>query len=347
MAWREGVLICAAPEILYAEDTDGDGRADRRDVLFRGFATENYQARVNGLTYNLDNWVYGANGLIGGLIHGTISGQEINIGGRDFRILPDSGRMEPAAGLTQQGRIHDDWGNQFGNNNSILLQHYPLPDHYARRNPRAASPGPAVYVPRDPDSRRLFPASQTLDRYNHPESANRVTSACGPGFYRDDLLGEAYVNNTFTCEPVHNLVHRLVLSPDGVTFAGHRAADEQDREFLASTDNWFRPAQVVTGPDGALYVVDMYRFVIEHPRWISPEKLATLDVRAGADKGRIYRIVPEDVPLRAVPNLDRLETPALAETLENNNGTLRDMVQRLLVHRDDRAAVPVLRTPGP
>jgi putative membrane-bound dehydrogenase-like protein len=99
MAWRKGALICAAPEILYAEDTDGDGKADQRVVLFRGFATENYQARVNGLAYGLDNWVYGANGLIGGSIRGTATGRAVNIGGRDFRIRPDTGAMEPASGL--------------------------------------------------------------------------------------------------------------------------------------------------------------------------------------------------------------------------------------------------------
>ena len=160
MAWRNGAIICAAPEILYAEDTDGDGKADRRQVLFRGFATENYQARVNGLSYGLDNWVYGANGLIGGLIRGTATGRDINIGGRDFRIQPDSGLMEPASGLTQQGRVRDDWGEQFGGNNSIWIQHYPLPDHYVRRNPRVAAPAPAVSVPRDPENQRVYPASR-------------------------------------------------------------------------------------------------------------------------------------------------------------------------------------------
>jgi putative membrane-bound dehydrogenase-like protein len=344
MAWRQGVIVCAAPEILYAEDTDNDGKADRRQVLFRGFATENYQARVNGLSYGLDNWVYGANGLIGGVIRGTATGRDVNIGGRDFRIEPDTGLMEPASGLTQQGRVRDDWGEQFGGNNSIWIQHYPLPDHYVHRNPRVAAPAPAVYVPRDPKNQQVYPASRTLERFNQPQSANRVTSACSPLIYRDVLLGPAYTGNAFMCEPVHNLIHREVLSPDGVTFAGHRSPDEQSSEFLASTDNWFRPVQVRTGPDGALWVVDMYRFVIEHPRWISPERLAALDIRGGADKGRIYRVYPETDPPRAVPNLDRLATLNLAKAIDTPNGTLRDNIQRLLVHRADRVAAPELAT---
>ncbi|WP_406696884.1 neutral/alkaline non-lysosomal ceramidase N-terminal domain-containing protein [Singulisphaera sp. Ch08] len=343
MAWRKGALICAAPEIIYAEDTDGDGKADVRKVLFRGFATENYQARVNGLSYNLDNWVYGANGLIGGTIHGTATGREINIGGRDFRINPDSGTMEPASGLTQQGRTHDDWGNQFGNTNSDWLRHYPFPDQYALRNPRVAAPGPMVYVARDPDNARIYPSSRTLERFNMPQSANRVTSGCGPMIYRDTLLGDSFTGNSFTCEPVHNLVHREVLKPDGITFASHRAEDEKTSEFLSSTDNWFRPVQVRTGPDGAIWVVDMYRSVIEHPRWISPQQLATLDVRGGADKGRIYRVFAEGQAPRPVPILNRLASPELAKQLDSPNGTLRDNVQRLLVERGDQSAVPALK----
>jgi putative membrane-bound dehydrogenase-like protein len=342
MAYRKGVLVCAAPEILYAEDTDGDGRADIRKVVFRGFATENYQARVNGLSYSLDNWIYGANGLIGGRIEGSTGGPPIDIGGRDFRLSPDLTRLEPASGLTQQGRTHDDWGNQFGGNNSVLIAHYPMPDHYARRNPYIAAPNPSVYVPADPDSTRLYPVSVTGERFNHPESANRVTSACSLAIYRDDLLGPQYKGNTFICEPVHNLVHREVLTPKGATFSGHRADDEKNSEFLASTDPWFRPVQVRTGPDGGLYIVDMARFVIEHPRWISPERLATLDVRAGHDRGRIYRVVPDLQPARKPPRLDTLATDLLTAWLDAPNGTLRDLVQRLLIERADPEAVGLL-----
>ncbi|MDR3621278.1 MAG: neutral/alkaline non-lysosomal ceramidase N-terminal domain-containing protein [Paludisphaera borealis] len=342
MCWRKGVLICAAPEIIYAEDTDGDGKADVRRTLYKGFSTENYQARVNGLSYGIDNWVYGANGLIGGAIHGQADGREVDIGGRDFRFRPDSGVFEPASGLTQQGRIHDDWGNQFGGDSGSLIRHYPLSDHDVSRNLRVVAPVPGAFHSLDADPGRLFPASRTLARFNDPNQANRVTSACGPGIYRDSLLGPEYTGDAFTCESVHNVVRRNVMRPDGVTFTGRRADDEQQSEFLASTDSWHRPVQVRTGPDGALWVVDMYRFVIEHPRWISPERLATLDVRAGADKGRIYRVVPEGRPLRPVPNLDALATPDLALAIESPNGTLRDNVQRVLVHRGDHAAALTL-----
>src|SRR5947199_7042417 len=143
--------------------------------------------------------------------------------------------------------------------------------------------------------------------------------------YRDELLGKEFYGNAFMCEPVHNLVHRLVLSEKGVTFSGSRAKGEEKSEFLSSTDNWFRPVQVRTGPDGALWVVDMYRFVIEHPRWITPERLAELDARAGADRGRIYRVVPEKTLPRRLPRLDRLSTAELVAELNGPNGLVRDL----------------------
>ncbi|MBI2924516.1 MAG: neutral/alkaline non-lysosomal ceramidase N-terminal domain-containing protein [Verrucomicrobia bacterium] len=342
-AWSKGVLVCAAPDIIYAEDTNGDGKADVVKKLFSGFATENYQARVNSLHLGLDNWIYGANGLIGGVIRGSVGGKEISISGRDFRFRPETGEFEPAAGLTQQGRVRDDFDNWFGCDNSTLLWHYPLPDHYVRRNPHFTPPEPRVNVAAAADPNRLFPISRTLNRFNDPHHVNRVTSACGLGLYRDDLLGEDFSDNAFVCEPVHNLVHRLVLKPDGVTFKGRRAPDEQQREFLASRDNWFRPVQVRTGPDGALWVVDFYRFVVEHPRWITPERLAELDLRAGEDKGRLYRVYPRGEKLRPVRDLTKLPSAELAAALDTPNGTERDRVHLELLRRAAAAAAPLIR----
>ena len=350
-AWRKGVLICTAPDILYAEDTNGDGRADRVEKLFTGFFTDNYQARVNSLTLGLDNWIYGANGLLGGVIRGVshpLDGRpappvQVDIRGRDFRMNPDTGAFEPVSGLTQQGRVRDDWGNWFGCDNSTLAWHYPLPDAYIRRNPHIPAPSPRVSIAEGGDPNLLHPISRTLERFNNPQSANRVTSACGLGIYRDDLL--PCQGDVFVCEPVHNLVHRLRLRPQGATFGAFRAEDEQNSEFLASRDSWFRPVQARTGPDGALWVVDMYRFVIEHPRWIPADRLAKLDVRAGDDKGRIYRVVPRDpaAKMRPLPDLTRLSSTRLVAALNTPNGTERDRVHQELLCRADPAAIEPLK----
>ena len=333
MAWNRGALVCAAPDIIYAEDTNGDGRADVVRTNLTGFATHNYQARVNGLTWGLDGWVYGASGLFGGKIKSLLTGKEVDLGGRDFRIKPDTGEIEPVAGLSQQSRVRDDWGNWFGCDNSTLLWHFPLAERYVKRNPHVAAPEPRVYPVKGADPNRLYPASRALERFNDPGHVNRTTSACGLEIYRDELLGPSYSGNAFVCEPVHNLVHRLVLEPDGATFAARRAPEEQRSEFLASTDNWFRPVQVRTGPDGALWIVDMYRFVIEHPRWIPTNRLATLDVRAGADKGRIYRIYPRDNKPRQIRDITRASTSQLVAALDQSNGVVRDLVQRELLLR--------------
>jgi putative membrane-bound dehydrogenase-like protein len=334
-AWRKGVLVCAAPDILYAEDTDGDGRADVVKKLYSGFFTDNYNARVNSLTLGLDGWLHGANGLLGGKIRSAITGQETDISGRDIRIQPETGALELVSGVSQQGRTRDDWDNWFGCSNGRLIFHFPMPERYVRRNPHVPAPPPSVTLPADPEPNRLNPvsASGPLDRFNHPESYGQTTSACGVGIYRDVLLGEEYYGNSFTCEAAHNLVRRLRLEERGATFAAYRPADERDTEFLASEDPWSRPVQVRTGPDGGLYVVDMVRAVIEHTRWIPADRMAQLDVRAGEKHGRIYRIVGRGAKLRPIRDLRKLAMPELVAALDTPNGTTRDLVHQLLLER--------------
>ena len=349
MAWNGGVLICAAPDILFARDENGDGKADKIEKVFTGFATDNYQARVNSLMLGLDNWIYAANGLLGGtirternsLLPGGSAGATLDIRGRDIRFSPKSGALETVTGLTQYGRTRDDFGNWFGCDNTRLLLHFPRSERYMRRNPHVVPPNSIHLTTSGADASKLYPTSRLLERFNDHDYANRVTSAGGIGFYRDTLLGEEYYGNAFTCEAVHNLVHREVLSGD-LIFSSKRAPDERDSEFLSSSDNWFRPTQARTGPDGALYVVDIYRFLIEHPRWIPAERLAQIDIRAGSDRGRIYRLRKKDGTLRPIRDLTKLESADLAAALDSPNGTERDRVHAELFVRPDKSAAPVL-----
>jgi putative membrane-bound dehydrogenase-like protein len=362
MPWRKGVLVTCAPEIFYAEDSDGDGKADVRKTLYRGFGEGNPQHRVNGLRWGLDNWVYCANGDSGGGIASLITGDKLQIGGRDFRIRPDEGLIEAQTGQTQFMRERDDWGNWFGNNNSHPMYHFVLDDHYLRRNPHLAPPEPRVQVSLAPGAAPVFPVSRTLPRFNDQNTLNRFTSACSAIIYRDDLfdVGRAagpsrappkdglgrlphFAGNSFVAEPVHNLVHREVVHPDGFTFHSRRADDEQRSEFLASSDNWCRPTMIRVGPDGALWIADMYRQVIEHPEWIPKEVQAKYDLRAGHDKGRIYRVYPVGAKPRPIPRLDRLDSAGLVAALDSPSGCQRDMVQQLLIERNDPAAVPLLK----
>jgi putative heme-binding domain-containing protein len=144
------------------------------------------------------------------------------------------------------------------------------------------------------------------------------------------------------CEPAHNLVSRAIVD-EGALPGARRAGDEEDREFLASSDVWFRPVQARTGPDGALYIVDLYRFLIEHPRWIPADRMATIDPRAGADLGRIYRIIPAGIKLARIRDLTLLTALQLAQALDSSNGTERDRIQlRLLEMKTRNDAAPVL-----
>jgi putative membrane-bound dehydrogenase-like protein len=335
LPWRKGVLICAAPDILYAEDTDGDGKADKVVKLYSGFGPENYQARVNSLQYGLDGWVYGSCGLFGGDILCQKTGKKVALGNRDFRIKPDTGELEPATGRTQQGRVRDDRGNWFGCDNSTLIRHYVLDDHYLKRNPYVAYPNTSVNVA---PSNKLVSLKADAQRFALSGPPNTVTAACGLGIYRDDVLGKEFAGNAFTCEPVNLLITRRILKPNGSTFTGERAADETESEFLASTDNWFRPVHVLTGPDGGLWIADMYRYLIEHPRWIPQADLAKIDVRAGSGLGRIYRVRSEKNPPHPWLRLDRLNTSELVAALDSPNGWQRDTAMMMLIWKNEEKA---------
>jgi putative membrane-bound dehydrogenase-like protein len=337
-AWRDGVIVCDAPDVIYLEDRDGDGRADVRKVLLTGFSTDNAQARVNSLRWGLDNWLYGSCGILGGQVR-TFTGHEVPIS-RDFRFRPDTGELEPVTGMTQQGRARDDWGSWFGCTSGQLLKHYPLVDRYLARNPHIAPP--ATEIDLCANANLLHPIGEpSIFVLSGPPG--RPTGACGLDFYRDDLLGAEFANNAFVAEPVNQLVHREILSPQGGTFTASRAADEPDVEFLASTDPWFRPVQLRTGLDGCLYVVDMHRELIEHPKFIPADDLRKIDVMGGREQGRIFRIRPKHVPARRPLRLDRLNTAGLAAALDSPNGPLRDLAQQLLVQRRAASAVPQLR----
>src|SRR6185312_15323642 len=305
MPWGKGVLITDPPNIVYAEDTKGTGHADVVKVLYTGFIEGNQQHRANGLQYGLDNWIWGANGDSGGVVRSAKAGQTVNISGRDFRIRPDDGLIEATTGLSQYGHTQNNWGDWFGCDNSNPMFQFVLQDRYLRRNPHFAAPNPVVPVSDTPGTAPVYPISPDLPRFNEPWALHHFTSANSVTVYRDDLLGPLFEGNSFVSEPVGNLVHREVLRREGVVYHSSRAPDEQKSEFLASFDGWFRPTMLRVGPDGALWVCDMYRMVIEHPEWIPKDWQEKLDLRAGHDRGRIYRVYPADKKPRAIPRLDK------------------------------------------
>ncbi|HEV3020851.1 MAG TPA: PVC-type heme-binding CxxCH protein, partial [Pirellulales bacterium] len=241
-------------------------------------------------------------------------------------------------GHGQFGLAFDDYGRRFTCTNRNPLIHVVLSDDDLARNPYLAVPAVVHDVAAAGDASRVFPISKTWT--TSILHAGQFTAACSVEIYRGDALPAEFRGNAFTCEPTGNLVHREVLTPAGATFAARPAYDGV--EFLASSDPWFRPVNLETGPEGALYVVDMYRAVIEHPDWVPDELKHRPDERYGDDRGRIYRIVPAGWRRPEAPRLDLAETQDLVAALNQANGWRRETAARLLYERQDRSAVAAL-----
>jgi putative membrane-bound dehydrogenase-like protein len=347
MPYRAGLLVTDAPDIVYLEDTDGDGRADVRRVEWTGFGTGSQQLRANSLHWGLDNWIYVANGRCDGEVRrpDTPPDRAMSIRARDFRFHPISGNGEAIVGQSQFGQAHDAWGNRFLSWNTIPVRHVLLED--ADMNGFSAAAAEAVVNISGPsDTGRVYPISAPPQQFN-TEQANYYNAMCGLTIFNGDALGAAYTGSAFIGESLTNLVTRRELQPAGPTFVARRCANETDREFLASTDNWFHPVNLATGPDGALYVVDFYRELVEHPLYVADEKVRR-DVNwwHGAEHGRIWRIHRTDLRAGRAdrrPQLSRAGSSELVDLLGHPVGWWRNTIQRLLVERQDRSVVPQLR----
>lgn len=338
MPWNGGIIVTAAPNILFLKDTKGTGKADVIEKLYEGFATENPQLRVSHPNLGIDNWIYVANGLRGGQIKrsGKEGAQPINISGRDFRFDLLRDRAEAITGMGQYGNTFDEWGDRFVCTNRNHWVHMVLPEHYIRRNPYLAVPAAHKDNQGPGGAARVYPISRQVT--TAPEHAGSFTAACSVYVYKGDLLPKEYRGSIFTCEPTGNLVHQEILLPKGSTFTGRPA--RQGVEFLASTDEWCRPVFLTSGPEGALYVVDMYRKVIEHPEWLPKDQKNRGDLLEGKDKGRIWRIVPAEETKRKVLVVKRFNGEwrlvDLIDWLQEGTEWDQSIVQRLLLTRNDK-----------
>jgi len=348
LTWRDGCLITAAPAIMFLKDSDGDGKADVQKKLFTGFFEGNQQLRINALRWGLDGWVYCANGGANPnygkqtSIKSEFTGDKIALGSRDFRLKPDTGEFDPLSGPSQYGRNRDAWGHWFGVQNSFPIWHYVLEDRYLRRNPYVAPPSPKVLLTES--NPRIFAASKPGKRYHTFNQAGRFTSACSAMIYLDTLLfGETEEQHAFTCEPVSNLAQHFLVTDDGVTFKVRRD-DSQALDFFVSEDFWCRPVMARTGPDGALWIADMYRYMIEHPDWLPQNGKDELlpFYRYGDDKGRISRVYPTGKQPKPMQPMDKMSSAKLVALFNSPNGWLRDKAQMMLLWRGDRAVAPKL-----
>jgi putative membrane-bound dehydrogenase-like protein len=363
MPWKRGIIVTCAPDILYFEDTDGDGHADVRKVILTGFAQVNPCLRVNAPTYGMDNWIYAAYQKFGPGVrfkefsdlgkpihfsdHPEVPAVDPFTKGMDLRFKPDQLKLEAVSGNSEFGLGFDARGHRFPSYNDKHVQHVVIENQYLARNPYLAVES-AVQLPSDHgDAAEVYPITENphLKEIRNPSlmpELGHFTSACGQSIYTAVSFPEKYQGAYFVCEPVSNMVHCDLLSPHGATFIARRALEKS--EFLASKDSWFMPVFTTVGPDGALYVVDFYRKIVEHPEWIRQDLVNDTKLfYAGNDRGRIYRVVYQGSKPGPKPRLNEASVSELVQELSNTNMWWRITAQRLLVERQDPAAIPALK----
>jgi len=344
-AWGDGVVIACAPEIFFARDTDGDGKCDERTTLLTGFPEGNPQHRVHGFTYGLDHRLYFGPGggaeqitAVGKGVRSLSQSQDHRVAGFDISLDPNSGEMRLEPGVTQYIRATDDWGNWFGNENSLPMFHYVVDPAWVTRS--GTSPRRRYQLITNPPSiPPVFPISQQEDRFNDLYAINRFTSACSTIINRGAGQGDEMRDYALVCEPVHNLVSRFRLKRNGATWSAIRTAEDAKSEFVRSSDPWFRPVRIENAPDGTLWILDMYRYVIEHPEWIPEEWQRRINVRAGEDRGRIYRVRRTDFTPRPMVDLTRASESKLLAELMGSNAARADLAQQILIDRASESKV--------
>jgi putative membrane-bound dehydrogenase-like protein len=359
MKWQNGILVADAPDVLYLEDADGDGKAENRKPMLTGFSLSNPQHNMNTPKFGADNWLYVAHsGAINSFAYEHIfkdKGSEVrfpnepkspklarNADGRNVRFKPSTLELETLSGESQYGHTTDPWGHRFYTDNANHLFHEVMDTRYVNANPNLAIEEAMEKFSDHGNAAKVFPITENP---NHQllTDVGQITSSCGITWYDGGAFGSVFDNTTLIGEPVHNLVHIDKIQPSGATFSGKRIVE--NKEFLASKDPWFRPVFFYVGPDAALYVVDYYRQIVEHPEWMSDEVNESGALYEGTTKGRIYRITPKNglkMDWMSVLNLSNKSSAELAEMLNHKNGWYRRTAQRLLFQRDDHSVSSIL-----
>lgn len=359
MRWKKGLIVVDVPEVLYLEDSDNDGKADIRKTMLTGIALTNPQHIANTPIFGLDNWIYLAHmGVVtpkvsmmfidsGNLVRyvddANAKTLPRNADGRNIRFKPDSHGLEMLSGETQYGQSFDNWGHHFCVENADHIFHEVIAAKYLSRNPDLLVADASDYISDHGDACEVYPITHNPENQLLTDRGV-ITSACGITFYNGGLLPDNFNNVTLVAEPVSNIIHADRITERGATFTASRVYEQ--KEFLASTDGWFRPVQMYIGPDGALYVIDYYRQIIEHPEWLSEEVIKSGALYNGSDKGRIYRITATNAAkmnwLNNI-NLGKATTVTLVNALNSNNIWWRRNAQRLLVDQKDNAAPGLLK----
>ena len=343
---RDGVIVTCAPHILFLADRDGDGKAEVRETLFTGFGRGKLERGINNPRLSFDNWIYVSHGG-GGKITGPALKGTVQLGNTDFRFRADGSAIEPVTGVNNTfGATMTDYGQRFlitGGGHALYAT--PLPYRYLLRNPYVASPRSTMNAA---NYSQVYPASQPHPwRQKRGDDPNWVrfygaheakpngnfTSACGQLIYRSAQFPDEYRDNHFSCDPQQNLIHRCFVTREGTEYRVRRANPDQQTEFLSSTDGWFRPNNLQIGPDGSIFIVDMYREIIEDysaiPRFLQQQ----YGLNQGNDRGRLWKLTWQNAEHRATPKLSSATDGELVELLDHTDAWWRLTAQRLLRER--------------
>jgi mono/diheme cytochrome c family protein/glucose/arabinose dehydrogenase len=336
-----GVLVAEPPNLWFWRDTDGDGKADAKSPVVKDYATAadpkygpkaNPEHASNGLMLGLDNWIYSANHTV------------------RYRFADEDWKREPTTFRGQWGISQDDFGRLVYNSNSDQLRLDLVPSAYLNRNPFYRGGVGLNWQPQK--SQEVWPIRVNpgvnrgyQEKQLRPDGTLATyTAACGPVIYRGDNFPADCKGNAFICEPAGNLVRRNVLNEQGLLITAQNAYDKA--EFLASTDERFRPVNLNNGPDGALYVVDLHRGLIQHRIYVTSylrKQAEDRNLTGPPGLGRIYRVVAEGRPLGKKPALSKATPEELVKHLSHANGWWRDTAQRLLVEKNSGASIPLLK----
>jgi putative membrane-bound dehydrogenase-like protein len=354
-----GLFVGDAPDILYLEDADGDGTAEVRRRVFTGFGTGNVQGLFNSFTFAFDNRIHGSASAVGGSVRRVddADAAPVDLAGCDFSFDPRSLSLRPETGGRQHGLSFDDAGGKYVCANSDQANRCMIESRLLGRNRFFTPPPVTVNVAADGPQGEVFRASppeawrvlrtrlRAAGLAPGPiEHGGRITgyftSATGITVVRGDAFGPELAGMLVIGDVGSNLVHRKRVVADGAGVRAERV--DVGSELVAAADNWFRPVQFANGPDGALWIIDMQREVIEHPNSLPPEIKRHIDLDSGRDRGRLWRLAPEDFRRRPTPRLSRATTAELVRLLGHPNAWHRETAQRLLFERRDPEAVPLL-----
>jgi len=340
--WKDGVLVIAPPTMTWYRDTDHDGRHDTSETWSTGFGRSNVQGMANSLRWSVEGYLVGSTSSSGAELSGiAVPHEPLVLRGRDFRIDPIAKRIEPISGGGQHGAAINRWGDRFVTSNSDHLQQIIdldgwLSKHNVGSLPIATRRSIAV----DGPQAEVFRASpiepwrivRTRLRVSGESpgaiegggrAAGYFTGATGTWIMDDEAgFGVPGFDTALVCDVGSNLIHRKKLESNELFWSASRIDDHA--EFVSSSDIWFRPVQLGDGPDGALYIADMYREVIEHPKSLPPAIKKHLDLNSGNDRGRIWRVCRESSnPNEITSHPQVLQDQAIAAM--TNDGLVRKL----------------------